>query len=475
MMLRLIRHEFRRLASDRAFHALTALLVLTLAFGLWNGERWVSFQRGAIASAEREAAAALTRAKTQADDVRAGREELSWWKSAADTRGFVESHLLSYASKPPAPLAAFAVGQSDLYPYLLKVSPETPLGRALDSYENVNPRKLLLGPFDLAFAIGFLLPLFILALCYDLLSSEREQGILVLLASQPISLARLVAAKVLARLVVVLAAVLASLLLVLTATGALANDGAVVAMLAFAGVVLVYSLFWFLLAVFVVAQGWTSATNAFALAMIWLVLVALAPSAMSLGVESAYPTPSRLDYIETLRDESAAIRRDRQQIADAFFADHPGLRPAADDKAKEANYFIRVLEIGRRLQAVEARFDEQLRLQQDLGERLKFLSPATLAHSAFVDLAGSGLAQQRRFLDQVASHHRELTDYFFPMIIRGDYDFHGYDEVPRFRYRSAESLDLDACLAALGALIAQAAPLGLLGFLRLRKYPVVRG
>jgi hypothetical protein len=183
----------------------------------------------------------------------------------------------------------------------------------------------------------------------------------------------------------------------------------------------------------------------------------------------------RASFSSTLRDESAAIRRDRHQIADAFFADHPGLRPAADDKAKEANYFIRLLEIGRRLQTVEARFDGQLRLQQDLGERLKFLSPATLAHSAFVDLAGSGLSQQRRFLDQVASHHRELTDYFFPMIIRGDYDFHGYDAFPRFRYRSAETLDLDACLAALGALLAQAAPLGLLGFSRLRKYPVTTG
>jgi hypothetical protein len=91
-------------------------------------------------------------------------------------------------------------------------------------------------------------------------------------------------------------------------------------------------------------------------------------------------SPLRASFSSTLRDESAAIRRDRQQIADAFFADHPGLGPAADDKAKEANYFIRPLEIGRRLQTVEARFDGQLRLQRDRAGR----EPPSRAHRLFL-------------------------------------------------------------------------------------------
>jgi ABC-2 type transport system permease protein len=251
------------------------------------------------------------------------------------------------------------------------------------------------------------------------------------------------------------------------------GEGGVAATLVWFGVVVAYSLFWFLLATFVVAQGWTSATNAFALALAWLALVILTPSAISAGIEAAYPTPSRIGYIETLREESAVIRRDREQVAEEFFATHPGLRPAGEEQAKEANYYIRGVEIDRRLHDVEAQFDQQLRRQQDLGESLKFTSPAVLAHSAFLDLAGSGLVQQRRFLEQVAGYHEALKDYFLPKIIKGEYDFHGYREFPRFDYRRAEANDLDASLAALGALLAQGLPLGLLGFWRLRKYPVV--
>jgi hypothetical protein len=114
MIRKMILHEFRQLASDRAIHALAAALFLTLAFGLWNGQRWVAFQREAIATAEQEAARAMTRAETEAETVRAGQKEVSWWENPADTRGFVESHLLTYASKPPGPLAAFGRSERSL-------------------------------------------------------------------------------------------------------------------------------------------------------------------------------------------------------------------------------------------------------------------------------------------------------------------------------------------------------------------------
>ena len=51
------------------------------------------------------------------------------------------------------------------------------------------------GRFDLAFVLIYLYPLLILALTYNLLSAEKEQGTLALALSQPVSLRTLVSAR----------------------------------------------------------------------------------------------------------------------------------------------------------------------------------------------------------------------------------------------------------------------------------------
>ncbi len=80
---------------------------------------------------------------------------------------------------PDAPLAIAAVGLSDLYPHAFKVS-----AGSKDSFlfvdEIANPAHLLSGSFDLAFVIVYLYPLLLLALCYNVLSGEQEQGTLAL-------------------------------------------------------------------------------------------------------------------------------------------------------------------------------------------------------------------------------------------------------------------------------------------------------
>lgn len=473
MLRKIFVHEIRQLVTDRTFLVLTALLITALGFGLWNGERWVAYQNEVISAAQQEQADAIARAKAEADRIRAGAEEVSWWRSAADTRGFIYTHLLSYAAKPPASLGSLAVGQSDLYPYLLKVTPEEP-SSTVDTYENVNVRKLLLGPFDLAFAIIYLLPLFILALSYDVLAGEKEQGILNLLAAQPVSLPRIVFSKVWFRLVLVVAIIALLLGSILLLTGFRVGTPAVMEQLpVWFGIVIAYSLFWFLLGVLVISRGWRSATNALVLAGMWILFVVLFPIAVNAWVTSAYPLPSRIEFIRTLRDTKQDVRKDRDQITEQFFVDHPELRPQAADDKKAAGAPAMRREIDRRLRAEEEAFREQLQRQQDLAERLKFLSPALLVHSAFLDLAGTGLAGHREFLSQVESYHGELEAYFTPKLVKQEYDFAGYDEFPRFKYQPPGPEGLQAALVSLVVLTALALALALASLPGLRRYPIV--
>ena len=96
---------------------------------------------------------------------------------------------------PPVPLAALAVGQSDLLPYYYDVSIYTNESTFQQNGEVENPLNLMVGRFDLAFVVIYLLPLLVLALSYNVLSEEREQGTLALTLSQPVSARSVVAAK----------------------------------------------------------------------------------------------------------------------------------------------------------------------------------------------------------------------------------------------------------------------------------------
>lgn len=179
--------------------------------------------------------------------------------------------------------------------------------------------------------------------------------------------------------------------------------------------------------------------------------------------------------LKTLRDTGDEIFEQEAQITERFFADHPELRPQKDEESS-AGWVIAEMERDRRLQAVELEFTAQLQKQQDLAEQLKFLSPALLVHSAFLELTGTGLARHRQVLAQVDTYHAELQGYFNPKLIKGEYAFSSYDEVPCFRYREEPTRDQALRLGAdmLGLLI-PALLAALLAGVGLRRYPVVSG
>ncbi len=328
MLITQCKHELRQLAADRLLYALMVLFAVLIGYGLWNGERWVRFQEQAIAAAHQEEATAVMRAKQQAERIRLGQEKPRWWSSSTDLRGFLWYHLVSYAAKPPAPLAALAIGQSDLYPYLLKVDTGAKAGFTT-AYETANPTKLLLGPFDLAFVIIYLLPLFIVALSCDLLAGERESGVLSLLAAQPVSLLRIVLSKIGFRFgfILLLMGGLLSAVFALTGLDSSAPD-LLWRLLGWFGVVAAYAMFWFFLAMLVIACGARSATNALALAALWLVAVVLVPAGVNLWITTAYPLPSRTEYVKTLRDTGDEIFEQEAQTTERFFADHPRIAVA---------------------------------------------------------------------------------------------------------------------------------------------------
>jgi ABC-2 type transport system permease protein len=373
-----------------------------------------------------------------------------------------------FAVLPPTPLAALTVGQSDLLPSALPLAPGRRPSLA-DGAGSENPHRLLIGRFDPAFAVIYLFPLLIIGLSYALLAGERERGTLALLLAQPVTLRSLFAGKIAPRDVVV-----GGLLLAFAAiSAAIVPVSGWPRLASWFGIAIAYATFWFALTATVVTRRGSTSTHALTLAAAWLALTLLVPTLVNLVVKTMVPVPSRVELILASRAATDQATAERSHLLGAFYEDHPDLAPAGSDSAHGEDFITLQLVTAQRVELdlapVLARFSDQLARQRGLVEKLKYLSPALLAQSAFTDAAGTGSARYDRFFEQVRVHHSELRAFFEPRVLSKE-KFTAWDDVPAFNYIEEPSISVIARLVPpICALLCAALGLGLLSWLTLRR------
>lgn len=476
MLRHISRNEWRGLAADRTLWAVGALLAAVLFFGAFNGARWSALQadRQAKLMAEQQERIDGTRAELlKPPGAGTARSRFSDPRNPAQVG---QTFAASYAVLPRAPLAPLSVGQSDLLPGYYKVTLAT--REALFAGDELeNPANLLTGSFDVAFVIVFLYPLVILALSYNLLSGEKENGTLALTLSQPVSLAQLAAAKIVVRGAVAFG--LTCAFTVLGALGAgvdLGSPGAVAALAALLGVTAVYGLFWFSLALLVNSFGRGSATNAMVLAGTWLTLALVIPSTVALLATTLYPVPSRVEMIQAVRLATRDASARGAQLLGAYFADHPELAPEGEIDAGDyySRKFVIEEEVAKQVAPVSGRFEAQIRGQQAVVSRLQYLSPAVLTQQSLNDLAGTSYARFAHFQREAERFASEWRAHFLPQVFqRAEFTAGGLDELPRFAYQREPSSIVASRVGGASVLILLVAA-GLFGWsiFTLRRYPV---
>jgi ABC-2 type transport system permease protein len=457
-MLRLmIRHEARVLWRGHALRICALLLVTVVAFGVYNGASWARHQRETIDTITRQDTRTYDRIKADlADLARRGDPRpplnlagMAWYllQPSGAAAPAPAPHLdprraeaagsewlgARHAVLPPAPLAALAIGQSDLFPYYSRVTIRTqPMLVGSDEIEN--PTNLVNGRFDLAFVLTFCWPLLVLPLAYNLLSDERDGGTLALIVSQPVSVRTVMLAKVLVRGgCAVLATTIAGLVaLVAMANVPLASVAADLALLA--GLVVANGVLWFGLAVWINSAGWRSGVNAMALTAGWLVWVVIVPSAISLWATTMAPVPSRVQLINQVRAAANLDASGVTELLTTYREQHPDVAPAATSADTVAMRGLALQdETDRRIAPVLADYRAARARQQDLVARLRFLSPSVLTYDAVGDLAGTSTTRYRRFADQLDAHHQAWRDYFYPLARRQtSLVADDYDRAPRF-------------------------------------------
>jgi len=312
-----IGQELQLLRRERLAPWSFVLLVLLLVVAAANGRALLAKQN-AMAAALRADYATLVAALRE----QAGRGVET--ATAPGALGF--SVLANPAVLPPASLGPLAVGQSDLLPAHYPITARG-AHTFLTQQELDNPLRLALGNFDVAFVIVWLLPLVIIALSFNLVSGERERGVLAMSVAAGASITDLIAAKFAARVLSVLAALTIGILgaaLVTRVPIASATDA-----LALAGVWLgaaLYALIWFALALWVNSKLRNSDQNATILAGAWLAFVIIAPALTNLAAVTAFAPPSRVTLTTELREASEAADRAAAADRDQYFFDHPDMQ-----------------------------------------------------------------------------------------------------------------------------------------------------
>ena len=313
---------------------------------------------------------------------------------------------------PPAPLAALAVGQSDVYPSYLRITARN-LDALVTGDQIEHPLAVASGHLDLAFVVLFLYPLLIFAVSFDLTATERDRGTLRMVLAQPVSLREVVAGKMIAR--VVLLAIPIAVIPVVIGSVWFATAEFVVWTVA----VLVYGLIWHGLALIVNARGWSAPANALVLAGVWLMFAMVGPATINLLIAVRYPMPSRVEAAVQARaaTQDATLQGSRQ--LGQFLQDHPTSANVGRDGMRQFALLQarRDQQVADRLQRVEAAFDAQLERQQRLAGWLSVLSPTMVMQDVLLDVAGTSANRFEHFRAAAEAFQHEWQQYFEPRVL----------------------------------------------------------
>ncbi len=257
--------EFRRALRSRAIVLCAVLLIVSAAAGYLYGRSQVARQLAVISELERLA--------VESDQV-------YFQERFKDDENIGRAcyYLTQPTAHLPLPEASLSLGQRDLHSYHQVVRLRSLYANLFDS-GFFNPSQAAAGHFDLSFVLVYLLPLLVIAVTFDVLSSDRERRTLPLLRASNIALGKLVLGRLLVRFLI-----LGSLCAILVASSLLACGAPAGALLPWLLATLAYLAFWFSLATLVCGMGWSSARNAGALLGLWTLLTVLGPALLNLAL-----------------------------------------------------------------------------------------------------------------------------------------------------------------------------------------------
>ena len=265
----------------------------------------------------------------------------------------------------------------------------------------------------------FILPIAMAVVVATVGAQERDQGILPLIAAQPIGPRRWWTIRLASLAAVLVPAVMA----IVFAASAAAGAPILRAWPEMAGALLLvaaHSLFWVAVAGGCLARGHGAVAIVSTVAGIWLVLTVAVSLAGPPASRYAAPSPSPGLDLGELRQITDGVQADADAIVVQRLAARLGPAGRAIDP-RRLDYSTRLIpiteELEARLASQEGRRQDHARATGALARTLSWLSPQLAMQTALSDLAGTGVARHQAFLRGVRTFQLELRSFMYPRVL----------------------------------------------------------
>ncbi len=311
-------------------------------------------------------------------------------------------------------LTALSIGQRDVNPSIQSVTIRNLEAQKYDT-DLVNPMQLLLGNLDFGFVLIYLFPLIIIALSYNLISEEKEEGTWALVLSQTGSATKMLGQKFSIRFSSILAVYVA---LILTAFFSLQLpfDSA------FLGIVAIgfsYLSFWFSISWLVISFQKHSSFNAQILLAAWVLLTVVAPAMVNNWVINTYPTPEAIATTVAQRDGyHRKWDTDKNATMTAFYSHYPQFRAfSLPDKTFNWLWYYAMQQMGDDdAQHEAAELTEKLTRREQVSNQIAAFIPTLHIQLKMNALCQSSMANHVQFLDSLTRFHEQKRLFFYPKI-----------------------------------------------------------
>ncbi|MEQ3499820.1 DUF3526 domain-containing protein [Tenacibaculum sp. SSH1-16] len=438
MFFQTINYELKILFRNGWITLLTVILLSIIGFATYNGQKKVKQRTDDIIKVKQNLVESDTKMLKNILDIENGIDTgLPYWMlpNNPSTVGTRHPRVVAMDAQP---LSFIATGQSDLYTHFMKPSI---FGNnfALDYTEIANPVQLLFGTFDISFVFIFILPLLIIAFTYNILSREKELGTLRLIGSQPLTIRKWLIQKLGFRFILFASISLVVFLvcILIFTKNALLNFSQLFATIM---LLIAYEAFWFSLAGIVNLKINNSSKNALSLIGLWLLIVLVIPATANQISTSIYPTPSRLNMINEIREANREIEKKQDEILDGYLRDHPEL---ANKENKNFTFWHRYFAsqdlLEQQLSPLLLNYNKALKKQQQVVDYFKYTSPAILMQEALNKIAGTSANDYENYKQQVVSFSNKWRDHIVPLLFKNKkYTIETYESRPTFIFKPLE-------------------------------------
>ncbi|SNR14959.1 DUF3526 domain-containing protein [Tenacibaculum jejuense] len=316
------------------------------------------------------------------------------------------------------PTAGIAIGQSDVNSHIQNVKILNLEGQKYDT-DLVNPMRLQVGNLDLSFLIIFLFPLVIIALNFNILSEEEENGTWKMVTLQGKSTFQYLIMKLSIRLVFV-SIVLAVLFILAKIVLNIPFSSDFINMIIIS---YIYIFFWFALCFFVIILRNSSNTNAITLLTSWLVLVVFLPVLVNNYITNKYPVDEALSMTIKQRDEyHKRWDTDKQETMKKFYAHYPQFsKYKVEDKGFSWVWYYAMQQMGDDESKLErSKMYNKIEKRAELSKQIAQFFPPLQIQLSMNTIANTSLVQHVKFLNATSDFHERKRLDFYPRIFENE-------------------------------------------------------